>query len=77
MSRELQADNAKLVVSVDELSARMELMAGRVADATKRTKQQEHALHHAQAQLDRKRQKKRAHKAEAQKFKQLWRTVRF
>ena len=74
--RELQAEHAKLVASVDEMSAQMELMAGRVQDATARAEQQEHALHQAQAHLDRKRQKKRDHKAEAQKLKQLWRTVR-
>lgn len=74
--RELQAENAKLAASVEEMATEMKLMEGRAEDAAARSLRQEHALHQAQAQLDRKRQKKRSHKADAQKFKQLWRTVR-
>lgn len=65
-----------MAASVEETSTEMKLLKGHVEDAAARTLRQEHALHQAQAQLDRKRQKKRAHKADAHKFKQLWRTVR-
>eukprot|EP00892_Ulva_mutabilis_P002273 jgi/Ulvmu1/12046/UM083_0059.1 len=75
-SREMQAENAKLNASVEELSTEMELLKGRLEAATTRTHRQEHALVQAEAQLDRKRQKKRAHKADAVKFKQLWRTFK-
>lgn len=72
----MQAENAKLTASIEELSAEVELMKGRWGDTNAQLHRQEHALVQAQAQLDRKRQKKRAHKADANKFKQLWRTVR-
>lgn len=72
----MQAENAKLAASLEQMSTEIELLKGRLEDATARLHQQDHALVQAQAQLDRKRQKKRAHKADADKFKQLWRTVR-
>ena len=73
--RVMQADNSRLSSTVEELSTNVELLQRRVAEGEAALKVEERRAREARAALDRKRQKKRGHKATAIKFQQLWQKV--
>jgi hypothetical protein len=72
----MQADNTRLSSTVEELKTQAELQQQRMARAETALKLEDRRAREAMAALDRKRQKKRAHKATSIKFQQLWQKVR-
>lgn len=72
---ELRAENTSLAADKQELTTQVGLLTARLNEGLAKVQHAEQNLTQAEAQLDRKRQKKRAHKANATKFQQLWRQV--
>jgi CRP-like cAMP-binding protein len=77
LCRELQVEKASMNSEIEDHQMQRKLMQARLEEGLVRIQTAERRLQEAQAQLDRKRQKKREYKDAARKFRNLWQSVRW